>query len=178
MKKGILTGFALYLILISGCGYSLRSPIQFQPPRKPENDTSVREKLIESVPEKNQILAYVMTGNNWLFSVLILLAVGGAFLALGLKIKEGWALVLACIGGGGLIIAYSRWGWLIGLLVVGVSFILILSKVKILQDVGIFAVQYAEGLKKKLPADKVDEFNEAVFQPETIKNEIRKVRKK
>lgn len=169
MKKWIL-GIVLCLF-VTGCGFQFRSPIIFKK-LKPA------EKLSNTIPAKEKILAYTMSESNWLFSVLILTAVAGIILTLAFKIKEGIYVTIASVGGVALIVAFARWGWLIGLLAIAFTIVMMMSKIKLLQDVGVFAVKYAEGLKKKLPKDKVKEFEEGIFQPEPVKNEVKKIRTK
>lgn len=162
-------------LFISGCGLQLRSPVAFE---KPKPTVKPAEKLLNAVPAKEKILAYTMSDSNWLFNVLVLFAVGGIVLAWALKIKEGAYITLASIGGLALIVAFARWSWLIGLLLIVFIIIVLVSKIKLLQNVGFFAVNYAEGLKKKLPKDKVKEFEDGVFQPKPVKAEVKKIRTK
>ena len=114
----VVTFLALFLIQIAGCGQGLRSPFYSKDGVKPP---TTPEKLIDAVPTKDKIMAYTMSSSNWLFSVLILLAVGGLVLGLALRIKEGFAVTLAGIGGIVLVVAFARWAWLIGLLAVAVT---------------------------------------------------------
>ncbi|GAH55978.1 unnamed protein product [marine sediment metagenome] len=172
MKK--ILGIVLCLFM-AGCGLQLRSPIAFE---KSKPTVKPAEKLLDVVPAKEKILAYTMSDSNWLFNVLVLFAVGGVVLAWALKIKEGAYITLASIGGLALIVAFARWSWLIGLLLIAFVIIVMVSKMKLLQDVGIFAVNYAEGLKKKLSKDKVKEFEDGVFQPKPVKIEVKKIRTK
>lgn len=166
----------LCLVSVSGCGMRLRSPVAFGKPTSKTIETAKR--LIDTVPAKDKILAYTMSDSNWLFNLLVLFAVGGVILAWVLKVKEGAYITLASIGGLALIVAFARWSWLIGLLLIVFIIIVLVSKIKLLQNVGLFAVNYGELLKRKLPTDTVKEFNKAVYQPKSIEKEIKEIRTK
>lgn len=157
MKK---VGLLLLVFLLSGC-----FPAQRQLPG------------LSDVPGAGSELGGLLSGVNWLFGVLILLVVGGIAVTIIFKAKEGIAIAIASIIGAGLIVAFACWAKIIGLAVIGLSVFLIIWAMKNFKDVGFFAVKYAEGLKSRLGADQVEDYNNTVKQPKRVQKAVERLKK-
>jgi len=164
-KRNQLFQVLFYLVLcLSVCSCSMI------PKRGPSTITAT------GIIAKQEQVNKIFQESDWLFKILIGVAAAGIAVALGWKVKEGWAIAGGAIAGCGLIITFTRYAALIatGILVTGLIYMT--TRIKFFRDLGNFAVAYAENLKKKLATIDIETVNTETHQPKAVQKEIAKMK--
>ena len=127
----------------------------------------------------NSIVEHLFARSDWLFTVLVLVGVGGIILGLWARMKEAFFVTIGCWLGAAMLITLAAWAWVVGLLMLAVAVVMFIAVAVRWKHVADSVIDYADGLKNKVTKQDKEEINAEAdeIQTQGVQDYIFKQRK-